>query len=81
MSPELALALAEQYATNGRPLADLIGFIEQMPALPALNTTEDHGSTAPGADSAVPGMTADEQKQLEAEILANINRNKILGVA
>jgi len=26
-------------------------------------------------------MTADEQKQLEAEILANINRAKIHGVA
>jgi len=48
LSPELALALAEQYATNGRPLADLVGFIDQMPALPELNTTEDHGSTATG---------------------------------
>ena len=81
LSPELALALAEQYATNGRPLADLVGFIDQMPALPELNTTEDHGITAPGADSAAPGMTTDEQKQLEAEILANINRAKITGVA
>ena len=81
LSPELALALAEQYATNGRPLADLVGFIDQMPALPELNTTEDHGITAPGADSAAPGMTTDEQKQLEAEILASINRNKIHGVA
>ena len=81
LSPELALALAEQYATNGRPLADLIGFIEQMPALPALNTTEDHGRTATATEAAIPGMTADEQKQLEADILASINRNKIHGVA
>ena len=81
LSPELALALAEQYATNGRPLADLVGFIEQMPALPELNTTEDHGVTAPTAETAAPGLTADEQKQLEAEILANINRAKITGVA
>ena len=81
LSPELALALAEQYATNGRPLADLVGFIDQMPALPELNTTEDHGSTATGTEAAIPGMTADEQKQLEADILASINRNKIHGVA
>lgn len=81
LSPEQALALAEQYATNGRPLADLVGFIDQMPALPELNTTEDHGSTATGAEAAIPGVTADEQKQMEAEILASINRNKIHGVA
>ena len=52
-----------------------------MPALPGLNMAQDHGITAPGADSAAPGMTADEQKQLESEILASINRNKIHGVA
>ena len=81
LTPEQAIAIEAQYATNGRPLADLVAFIDQMPALPELNTAQDHGITAPGADSAAPGMTADEQKQLEAEILASINRNKIHGVA
>jgi len=81
LTPEQAIAIEAQYATNGRPLADLVAFIDQMPALPELNTTEDHGIAAPGADSAAPGMTTDEQKQLEAEILASINRNKIHGVA
>jgi len=52
-----------------------------LPALPELNMTEDHGVTAPTAETAAPGLTADEQKQLEAEILANINRAKITGVA
>ena len=81
LTPEQAIAIEAQYATNGRPLADLVAFIDQMPALPELNMAQDHGVTAPGADSAAPGMTADEQKQLEAEILASINRNKIHGVA
>ena len=81
LTPEQAIAIEAQYATNGRPLADLVAFIDQMPALPELNMAQDHGVTAPGSDSAAPGMTADEQKQLEAEILASINRNKIHGVA
>ena len=81
LTPEQAIAIEAQYAVNGRPLADLVAFIDQMPALPELNMAQDHGVTAPGADSAAPGMTADEQKQLEAEILANINRAKITGVA
>lgn len=81
LTPEQAIAIEAQYATNGRPLADLVAFIDQMPALPELNTTEDHGSTATGTEAAIPGMTADEQKQLEADILASINRNKIHGVA
>ena len=81
LTPEQAIAIEAQYATNGRPLADLVAFIDQMPALPELNMAQDHGVAAPGADSAAPGMTADEQKQLEAEILASINRNKIHGVA
>jgi len=38
LTPEQAIAIEAQYATNGRPLADLVGFIEQMPALPELNT-------------------------------------------
>jgi hypothetical protein len=81
LSPEQAIAIEAQYATNGRPLSDLVAFIDQMPGLPELNMTQDHGVSAPGAEAASQGMTADEQKQLEAEILASINRNKIHGVA
>jgi len=48
LTPEQAIAIEAQYATNGRPLSDLVAFIDQMPALPELNTTEDHGSSATG---------------------------------
>lgn len=48
LTPEQAIAIEAQYTTNGRPLADLVAFIDQMPALPELNTTEDHGSAATG---------------------------------
>jgi len=81
LSPEQAQKMAADFATNGRTVEDVITCLSLLPALPELNMTEDHGVTAPTAETAAPGLTADEQKQLEAEILANINRAKITGVA
>lgn len=81
LSPEQAQKMAADFATNGRTIEDVITCLSLLPALPELNMTEDHGVTAPTAETAAPGLTADEQKQLEAEILANINRAKITGVA
>ena len=81
LSPEQAQKMAADFATNGRTVEDVITCLSLLPALPELNMTEDHGVAAPAADTAAPGLTADEQKQLEAEILANINRAKITGVA
>jgi hypothetical protein len=81
LSPEQAQKMAADFATNGRTVEDVITCLSLLPALPELNTTEDHGFAAPTAENAAPGLTADEQKQLEAEILANINRAKITGVA
>jgi len=81
LSPEQAQKMAADFATNGRTVEDVITCLSLLPALPELNMTEDHGVAAPTAETAAPGLTADEQKQLEAEILANINRAKITGVA
>ncbi len=81
LSPEQAQKMAADFATNGRTVEDVITCLSLLPALQDLNMTEDHGVSAPGAEAASQGMTADEQKQLEAEILANINRAKITGVA
>jgi hypothetical protein len=81
LSPEQAQKMAADFATNGRTVEDVITCLSLLPALPELNMTEDHGVAALTAETAAPGLTADEQKQLEAEILASINRNKIHGVA
>ncbi len=81
LSPEQAQKMAADFATNGRTVEDVITCLSLLPALQDLNMTEDHGVSEPGAEAASQGMTADEQKQLEAEILANINRAKITGVA
>jgi len=81
LSPEQAQKMAADFATNGRTVEDVITCLSLLPALPELNMNEDHGVVAPTAETAAPGLTADEQKQLEAEILANINRAKITGVA